>query len=273
MGVHDSSSTRVVPVFDTMYAADPTGSRWLSRLLRLPTGGQPFQVPPDCSYVIRKAGWGHKKNGRPLEEEKLPAPVSLLSWIINHPRKPVSGNLSSDPSVAKKRQEWIAGSKDRIDEGIRLLQHNPTGEMWHLFEGESQPDVFIETDNLVVVIEGKRTERHPTTTTKWMAGRHQMLRHIDCAWERRKGKSVFGFFIVEGIGDSCDVPAAWLGFAKGTISPEAVTSSLPHRSQAEQEGISSCFIGVTTWQRVCHDFADFGLKWSDLPDTDRAASP
>jgi hypothetical protein len=171
--------------------------------------------------------------------------------------------LSSDPVKAEKRRQWIEGSRERIIEGLSLLRRDPNSYGWYIFEGRTQPDIFIETDDLIVVIEGKRSETKPTTTTKWMQGRNQMLRHLDCAWEIRGGKQLVGFFIVEGNGRSEDVPPDWHTFAADTISHPTIASSLPHRGQEEQDGIVSCFSGVTTWQRIC---AEFGLDWTLLPD-------
>ena len=257
MGKRDSSKTRVQPIFDQLAGQDQTGTSWLPKLLALPVGGNEVILPPDCDFVIQESGWGEA-------EKKLDPPVSLLEWLIHHPRKPVSGSLSSNPVKARKRQEWIEGSKERQREALKLLRDNPHGEDWHLFEGQTQPDVFIQTPDLVVVIEGKRTERKPTTSTKWMPGRHQMLRHIDCAWEIAKGRTVIGFFIVEGDAAGLEVPEPWLAYARETLTPEAVASSLPHRDPDEQAEIVACFTGVTTWQRIC---GEFDLDWVRLPDT------
>ena len=259
MGIYDSSKTRVSPVFDCLKKSDPTACLWLPRLLALPSGGNSMSISPNSSSPLVACGWGNA-------ERKLVPPVSLLSWLIRHPRKPTSGELSKDSDKAKKRQEWIDGSGNRIQEGLLLLRSNPTQEDWHIFEGETQPDVFMETVDIIVVIEGKRTERKPTTKTKWMDGRNQMLRHIDCAWEIRGKKKVFGFFIVEGKDNALDIPSEWIAFAKETISETAVASSLPHRGPIEQKEIAAAFIGVTTWQTVCHEFQDLGLKWKNLPD-------
>jgi hypothetical protein len=147
-------------------------------------------------------------------------------------------------------------------EALRLLRNNPEGEDWFLFEGPSQPDVYIETRDLIVIIEGKRTEPGPTKITKWMPGRHQMLRHIDCAWEVRGPKQVIGFFIVEGSDKSESVPANWLTFSRETISDRALATSLPHRGPDERSGIAGAFKGATTWQRVCREF---NIEWSKLP--------
>lgn len=259
MGNRDSSLTRVKPVFDYLFRFDQTGNSWLARLLSLPFGGNAALLPTECRFTIKDCGWGSN-------EKKLDAPVSLLSWLIRHPREPEYGGLSSDPDKAKKRRQWLEGSEERMAEALRLLRHNPKNEDWHVFEGQTQPDVFIETDDLLVVIEGKRTEREPTTSTKWMNERHQMLRHLDCAQEMRGGKCLLGFFIVEGDDASTEVPAKWLTFAEDTASPEAVSSSLPHRGPEEQREIASAFVGVTTWQRVCEEFHDLGLDWKLLPD-------
>jgi hypothetical protein len=145
---------------------------------------------------------------------------------------------------------------------LNLLRDNPAGEKWHVFEGPTQPDVYIQTPDLILVIEGKRTERGPTVKTTWMPGRHQMLRHMDCAWEIAGRRKVLGFFIVEGENEDGEVPEKWIDFSRQTIAPESIASSLPHRGPEEQQAIASCFIGVTTWQNVC---SEFGLDWDALP--------
>lgn len=254
MGKKDSSKTRVVPVFERLYSYDKTGKTWLPKLLGLLTEGKYISISVDTDFTIQDKGWGDN-------EKKLEPPVSLLSWLIRHPRMPADGNLSADPVKARKRRELIEGSNARLQEALDLLR-NAKGEDWHIFEGRSQPDVFIETPDMLIVIEGKRTESETTKNTKWMPGRHQMLRHIDCAWEIRGRKQVFGFFIIEGEGDSPDIPLAWLDQVRLTISQEAIRSSLPHRGPEEQAAIAGCFAGATTWQRVC---ASFSIAWGELP--------
>jgi len=257
MGRKDSSKTRVVPVFDCLYQNDKTGKSWLPKLLSLPTGGNPAALPGNCDVSIEEIGWG-------TNEKRLDPPVSLLSWLIRHPRKPMDGSLSSDRAKAQKRREWIEGSETRMLEALALLSNNLDGDDWHILEGKTQPDIFIQTSGLLVLIEGKRTEPKPTTATKWMKGRHQMLRHIDCAWEIRGKRQVRGFFIVEGNSAQQDVPSPWLDHARDTIKSRSIASSLPHRGPEEQRAIASCFTGVTTWQRICREFA---IEWKQIPDS------
>jgi len=191
-----------------------------------------------------------------------------LSWLIRNPRKPLSGKLSNSPDKKLIREEWIAGKHERIIEGLDLLRNRRNGVDWHIFEGKTKPDVFLETENAIVVIEGKRTEGGPTTETKWMKIRHQILRHIDCAWEIRGNKTVIGFFIVDQTKcDPGDPSSKWEEYEQGTTSQEALCHSLPHRGPEEQMNISRCFTGVTTWQQVCSEFSDFGMVYGDLPNT------
>lgn len=161
--------------------------------------------------------------------------------------------------------DWDFTIEDRGwgNEALHLLIDNPKKEDWHIFEGTTQPDVFIQTPHVIIVVEGKRTESETTKHIKWMPGRHQMWRHIDCAWEIKGKKEVFGFLIVEGDGAIEDVPAFWMEETIRTMSIEALTSSLPHREPQEQERIHRCFLGVTTWQKVCKEFR---IDWKLLPD-------
>jgi hypothetical protein len=256
MGTKDSSKTRVAPVFNILYAIDKTGKSWLPQFLRLPTGGHNIRVNPNWDFTIEDRGWGS-------QEKKLEPPVSLLSWLIRHPRMPIDGKLSEDPLKAQKRRELIEGRDTRLREALSLLKDNPKREDWHIFEGNTQPDVFIQTPDIVIVIEGKRTESGATKDTKWMPGRHQIWRHIDCAWEIKGKREVFGFLIVEGDDLSCDVPGNWIRETGATMNSEALALSLPHRGPEEQRMIHQCFIGVTTWQKVCKEF---GINWGLLPD-------
>jgi hypothetical protein len=100
MGRRDSSKTRVAPIFDILYDSDKTGKSWLPKLLRLPAGGNIIRINPDWDFSIQDKGWGR-------EEKKLEPPVSLLLWLIRHPRMPSDGQLSQDSVKAQKRRELI----------------------------------------------------------------------------------------------------------------------------------------------------------------------
>jgi hypothetical protein len=104
---------------------------------------------------------------------------------------------------------------------------------------------------VVVVIEGKRTEDGPTAFTSWMRVRHQMLRHLDAAWEQRDGREVFGLIILE----EADLTAKpWVQYATEITSPDVLSASLPHRTDEERSQIAQSFCGLTSWSRVRDQF-------------------
>src|SRR4029077_17960689 len=111
---------------------------------------------------------------------------------------PASDALWGSPSTKAKRKSLVARDAATIDEALRLLATAPTLGKWYVLEGRSQPDACLETDTILLVIEGKRTERKATAVTTWMPRRSQMLRHMDAAWDIRRGKRVLGLMIVEG---------------------------------------------------------------------------
>lgn len=253
MGKFNSSLTRVRPVFRELRRQDPSGRTWLPKLLQLPSCGNAVALPANCDFTVNQMLPGVNAD----EEQKLDPPLSLLSWMIRHPQEMKKSEGACLPNLDTKRIDLLNEDTNAIRNALALLRSDPKrGEKnWYIFEGQTQPDVFIETPSLIVIIEGKRTEQGPTTHTRWMPKRHQIFRHIDGAWEIRGTKQVVGFFIVEGDLPNGEVPHIWCEFAKQTIGKEAIASSLPHRGIEEQTAIASCFAGVTTWQIVCRELS------------------
>lgn len=135
---------------------------------------------------------------------------------------------------------------------------------WYVFEGRTAVDAYLETDELIVLIEGKRTETGPTTKTEWMPVRHQILRNIDAVWDSRGTRTIVAFFVVEGWPrDEQKVPARWRDFVAQTVSSPALEASLPHRAPPERQAMTDSFAGATTWQAVC---ATLGVDWEEIRD-------
>jgi hypothetical protein len=248
-GKYDSSRTRVAPFFDALFGRDKTGQSWLARLVSLPEHGSDASRPTRSEPLI-EARWGPK-------ERPLSPPVSLLSWLIRNVQDP-DGKVDAD--IGPQRRDLLARDPARIEEAIRLLRTEPSVRGWHILEGPSYPDVFLATADVVVAIEGKRTESGPTTSTTWMPVRHQMLRHLDAALEIAGRRSVFGFFIVEGAADG-SLPAEWLATCQQTLETSVLEQSLPHRPATERRLIAQAFLGATTWQRACDSL---GVPFSSL---------
>jgi hypothetical protein len=174
--------------------------------------------------------------------------------------------LSKDPVAASDRRRILDRDLATQTRALAALDTPGRESAWRRFEGPTYPDAVIETPDALIVVEGKRTESGPTTKTTWMRGRHQMLRHIDGAFDAKGSKRVFGLFIVEAdtASDRYAVPEKWMSAARKTVSTNAIETSLPHRSEELREAIANAFVGVTTWTAVCRRF---GITEAVLPDT------
>jgi hypothetical protein len=187
-------------------------------------------------------------------EKRLPAPHGLLTWLIQNINKPEHESAWGGTVTREKREALVRRDPVRVAEALSLVALRPDERVWYVLEGQTCPDVFLSTDDAIVVIEGKRTEVGPTTRTSWMPVRHQMLRHLDAALELAGPRRLVGFFVVEADGNG-DVPREWREAARATIDAKALVPSLPHRSEAERKAIADAFIGVTTWQTICRTFS------------------
>jgi hypothetical protein len=249
-GVHDSSRTRVAPVFDRLRARTDDWVRRLLQILETRATPAPDLAGLDLRFV--DGYWQPREKG-------LTPPVSLLSWLIRNPTPELI-----DQVAIPERSRLAAGDPETVLLALQALRSSSAPRGWHILEGQTYPDVFIETPDALVVVEGKRTESAPTVDTTWLAGRHQIWRHVDAAWEIRGRRRVFGFFVVEARGSGDEVTAVWHQACRDALGVAALESSFPHRSASERAAIAACLLGVTTWQRLCHAF---DIPLSTLPDT------
>ena len=133
---------------------------------------------------------------------------------------------------------------------LRALDRNgpeKSKRRWWAFEGFTEVDCCLETDKVVLLIEGKRTEGL-SPSTAWYSGRNQLHRNLEAARDLAAGRE-FGVFV---IGEE-EIPEAALG------SSEA---GLPHLSSTERAELMSHFLGTLTWSQVC-DIT--GIDYTSLP--------
>ncbi len=247
-GLRNSSKTRVAPVFEALQLHGATAPQWIGRILDLVVGGAPCGRPWSTQDLTVES-IHYEPQERPLQP-----PVALLSWLVRNLEVPAEA-IDGNETVAAARRKLAQRDPATIERALELLRGAGTGRGWYVLEGPTYPDVFVVTPDALVVIEGKRTEGGATTSTTWMSNRHQMLRHLDAAWEIRGRRSVYGFLVVEAEpGRENQVPPTWLEAARATRSDEAIRGSLPHRSPEEQAGIVEAFLGVTTWQAIVEAF-------------------
>ena len=120
MRKHDSSKTRVEPVFKILMEKDSTGRSWLPQLLKLPVGGNAVRTAQECDVTIVRNFWGPN-------ERKLAPPISLLSWLIRHPQELAQCSAARNESMPTQRRELLDGSDSRMQEALSLLRKNPHG--------------------------------------------------------------------------------------------------------------------------------------------------
>ena len=105
-------------------------------------------------------------------DKPLPAPLSLLHWLTGNAQDVTGKGLDALSAHSReKRRRRLARDAEVIAEAQALLTSSRADNQWFVLEGPSYPDVFIGTPDLIVVIQGKRTESGPTTATTWMSPR------------------------------------------------------------------------------------------------------
>ncbi len=260
-GLNDSSKTRVYPVFSKL---ERRTDDWVRALLDLTAQRDSETREPrpwaqldlhadqvDFAEPVPPAD-GSKKR----QERAFGASGDLLKWLIRNLGSRVPKTLSRDAAIHAKRERLLARDQHVREEALADLARGGTAARWCTFEGPTYPDAVIETPAAVIVVEGKFTESDITTHTTWMEGRHQMLRHMDGAWEKvHATKRVFGLFAVEGDKSNPLSPGGkWSSAGERTRASTARATSLPHRNEKDQREIVAGFVGVVTWQAIVLEF-------------------
>ena len=261
MGAYNSSTTRVVPVFDRLMDSDPTGHAWLRGLLTLGSRADAVPLPEGVGLLPPKhpRSWGHS-------ERRLKPPLSLLEYLVRNITPAQVDRAGDDDPVRALRMSLAMRDDAVLQEALRGIRTSPRPpRAWYLLEGPSSPDACLETSQLLLVIEGKRTEATVTSHTKWMPARSQLVRHMDAAMEVADGRLVLGLLIVEGANSaSSQLPSShWLEASDAQFTAHALERSLPHRSAEERRGLYNGYLGVTTWQAIC---SRFSLRWPPVDD-------
>lgn len=265
----NSSITRVRPVFRQLLGKDPTGTSWLPQILRLSKPravsaamlAAPGTVKP---AVAEKRPYSDPVLGaieleRCFEFSVAPG-KSFLRWLLEHPDRltwPVSGGgRESYGATTQARREALSGlngdsaKNEAQASALRALDLNgpeKSSRKWWAFEGFTEVDCYLQTDKIVLLIEGKRTESL-SESTAWYSGRNQLHRNLEAARDVAAGRE-FGVFV---IGEQ-EIPETALG------RPEV---GLPHLTAAERAELMSRYLGSLTWSQVCQAT---GVDHNSLP--------
>src|SRR4051812_19102472 len=119
MGVQDSSRTRVAPVFDRLFAIDPTGETWLPQLLGL------VDAPAPSTTLVEARWW-------PTEKCLFP-PQGLLAWLAQNLQEPADPKTwGKNPETVEKRRRLIARDPEVVREALVGLRAKPRPSGWYV---------------------------------------------------------------------------------------------------------------------------------------------
>ena len=270
-GRQNSSLTRVRPFFQALFSADPTGASWLPALLaacphadRLPETVRTAPGPLWHTTTERRRYKG-RILGRSIElerafEHKVDPPTRFLEHLLAHPsasRWPIKKGERKGfgEETQRLREALVDGPEDAraatIAEGLSLLQRrgaSNSAREWWAFEGSTEVDCCLETDDLVIFVEGKRNELL-SESTDWFVGRNQLVRNLEVLGE------------IAGDRACAMLVASEHPFADP--GPGVYDAGLPHLTPSERGRVRDRYLGQVTWRALCEGT---GVPFGSLPD-------
>lgn len=259
MGRHfDSAVTRVRPFFQPLLGRDPRGTTWLGRLLRLGEANPEYgrKLAERSGPLLDWVALRRKRPDRSLRalgipsveleqcfEHRLPPPAAFLRWLIQHPEAMVWPRDEMSEPMQLRRAELFghygperagAAAVAALGELDRAGAEGSGGKWW-AFEGFTRVDCFLETDQLILLVEGKRMEPI-SASTQWFPRRNQVLRNLEVA---------------RSLGRQRQKEYAVLVLAEehvGGIGLDAMEASLPHLTPKERSQLMNHYLGCVTWR-------------------------
>ena len=188
MGQYNSSKTRVEPTFNELLSRQPA---WLPDLWRLAVStrsGGPEPPLTDAPLLNSK-----------IYERALPPSMAFLRWMVQNIDKltpPPAPHFGATPGgVASAKRAHLFGSHPDLREAARseaLKEIEAKGgkgsaRQWWAFEGFTHVDACFETEQCLLLVEGKRTEA-VSPSTRWFRSRNQLWRNVEVAGELANGR-------------------------------------------------------------------------------------
>ena len=259
MGEANSSVTRVWPVFDTLFAADPSGGMWLGPFLGLARNRVDLQpgllipslskfdnaIPRNLSMVLGEDRATRLGNLRSCFEVDYPPSTRFLRWLIENPGKLTwPTDKDGKPRAFGEATQRLRTSLREGDPAARIAALNAldvkgaigSRRQWWAYEGFTSVDCVLETDRLLVFIEGKRTEAI-SAATDWYPQRNQIVRNVEAAScaAVKTGKE---FGVILCAETHVELPA------------DAFKDGLPHLSESEEQALQAHYWGCITWRQI-----------------------
>lgn len=200
---------------------------------------------------------------RPLMRfiEEDPAKLEKLLQMVERDNIPSMPNIRvysifevaySDEDKKEKQLKPLPQHLDAMKELNRQEKLLKTPPKTSKLEGNTHPDIFVETDKYIIVIEAKWTEKTTTTKTTYLKNRDQLIRHIEGAINYSPQKEVLAFYIVDedDFLKNSQINRTKLSF-NGFIS--TLQSETVQKTNLF-ERIKSAYKGYTTWQKLEESF-------------------
>lgn len=227
MGDKNSSLTRVIPLMDLLIKDTVNFDKFFTI----------FNKKIKIDYPIIEYRYGY-------DEKAIQPPRSILKWLVENTDKLKDSEKAKIIADTKKssieRAKLFSNNENQKKTALSNLEKQKLPQVaWYIFEGYTQPDIYIETRTTIIVGEAKRTEDKLTTETTWLKNRAQLIRHIDAVID--SGKEVYSFFLVENKD---------LYNFENYSDIEYFKKSLPHRDEKTVKKIFDTYCGVTTWNDV-----------------------
>ena len=259
MGDHDSSLTRVQPVFDKLLDRWPDGDPWLGKLwdmAALTRPGVALSKPAGLDQLVAsETPSTHEARLGKTYERTVAPPAAFLKWLLENPQKlhvrdPINFGAKS-VEARKWRSKLFSGDQHLVSEaqaeglkqlGRRLAQRGRN--KWWAFEGFSRIDCCLTTGRCVLFVEGKRTES-VSPSTLWFEQRSQLWRNVEAAREFAGQKEYAVILAVENETDGTTALAN---------AASSVDGSYPHLDSGQRAELSRHLVGFVTWPEVVTTF-------------------
>lgn len=241
MSDKNSSTTRVAPLGKAIVKDHSLVDKLISLLPRVPN--TIFGDFSDEDVFFTLPPQKHEKSLPPTKEHLL----GIIEKIENDEkfRNSISSKaISNSTSENKNKRKLLFNLDEQTIKEAKGLINNIQTRSWHVFEGTSRPDLFIENNHFILLIEGKRTEPSTTDSVTYLPYRSQIIRHIENALDYcKRQKKVIAFYIIEekcGYKEKCSLD----------YLPKELENETIKKAQVTRHEIIDSFYGYTTWQKL-----------------------